>query len=330
MKSKVRMPSGITHMILSRIALDHIVEDKEMNIWRILNKNRGAYIMGSVGPDLPYMPIFPSTTKLADAIHTTNTIEVPLNGLKLAKKAFESKNLTLAESLFSLYVGYCSHLTADGNIHPFVRDMVGDYELAKTEHRTLEVKLDVLIADKYFGGNCSSMDIYRELSYLKNDRLKNEIFENFANSLNLAFPNFSKIDSEIVEKWLGRMESIFSFVSGGFPAWYQNIFGEKGLSHKDIESIRLESKNLIELRDPKPHNGKTLSHNFLKKEVVNLIEDVLPRYFKSYKKVMINSYEYVFEGGDEPTGVILEINLDTGRLLSQVDFNEGPAYGRIV
>lgn len=315
-------------MMLSREVIEKLRELKDGKIARILNRERGAFVAGSVGPDLPYMPvaILKPTSKLADEIHTKSTNKIPLHGLKKAKELFEQGNEKDAKVLFAFYMGYASHLSADGVIHPFVRDMVGDYEQAKIAHRTLEVKLDVLLADHFFDGDCVNMKIHEELSYLKDSANESLIYESFAEAINQAFPGWN-IKSDIVEKWVVNMDVLFDVASGSFPAWYRDIFGEKGLVHKQLDEIRLEKESLIILKQPKPHDGFDLPHNCYKKPVVNLIDDVIPVYFSVFPKIAFSVYEYVFENGPEPTEAILEINLDTGRLLAQSDFNSGPAYG---
>lgn len=321
------MPSGITHMMLSREVTEKLHELKDGKIARILNRERGAFIAGSVGPDLPYMPvaIFKPTSKLADEIHTKSTNKIPLYGLKKARELFEQGNEKDAKVLFAFYLGYASHLSADGVIHPFVRDMVGDYEHAKVAHRTLEVKLDVLLADHFFDGNCVNMKIHEELSYLKDSANESIIYESFADAINQAFPGWN-ITNDLVEKWVINMDILFDVASGSFPAWYRDIFGEKGLVHKQLDEIRSDRESLIVLKTPKPHDEKQLPHNFMEQDVVNLIDDVIPMYFSVFPKIATAAFEYVFENGPEPTETILEINLDTGRLLAQSDFNLGPAY----
>lgn len=323
------MPSGITHMMLSRESLEYLQEIKNGKIADILNLERGAFIMGSVGPDLPYVPTPIPNNKLADAFHTSNTNLIPLSGLSRAKELFNANKHAEARAVFALFLGYASHLSADGCIHPFVRDMVGDYELAKVPHRTLEVKLDVVLADLFFNGNCASIDIHDELDFLQDSAAEELLYETYAEVVNSHFKGHD-VEVNDVKRWVKGMRFMFEVTSGNFPVWYKNLMGEKGLAHKDIEDILNEKTSLITLTKPKPHNGVELPYNFLKKDIVNLIDDVIPMYFKVFPKIASSAYEYVFEDGPLPNETILEINLDTGRLLVSKDFNDGPAYGSMV
>lgn len=320
------MPSGITHMMLSRKSLEDLQDVKHGKIADILNLERGAFIMGSVGPDLPYVPAFLPNNALADSFHTANTNKIPLAGLARARKLYTEGKSQDAKAVFALFVGYCSHLCADGIIHPFVRDMVGDYETAKVEHRTLEVKLDVVLADYFFDGDCATIDIHDELDALQDSQSEDLLYSSYQEVVNENFPGYD-LDSAQVKRWVKGMRLMFEFTgSTVFPHFYRSMMGGKGLSHEDIKDIRQEKEKLIILKDPKPHDGKDLPHNFLQKETVNLIEDVIPMYFKVFPKIAVAAYEYVFEEGAVPTETILEINLDTGRLLVATDFNKGPAY----
>lgn len=326
------MPSGITHMILSRLVLDEVAEARNGKIKQFLNKERGLYILGSVGPDLPYMPTpmqYKKTKELANTMHTSATNSVPLKGLAAAKENFKAGKISEAKALFAFYTGYCSHIVADGIIHPFVRDMVGDYEKAITEHQTLEVKLDVLIADKYFDGDCSSMDIHEELDFLKDSNHSELIFSNYAQLLNEIYPNWH-IVADQVKTWSERIDTIFDVATGSFPDWYRGLMGDLGLSHQHINVVRAESKQLIELTLPKLHEGIQPPWNYMNKPLVNIFDDIIPQYLRIFPKVALSAYEYVFENGPEPVNFILEINLDTGRLLTSSNFNEGHAYGRLV
>lgn len=320
------MPSGITHMMLSRKSLEYLQEVEDGKIVDILNLERGAFIMGSVGPDLPYVPALLPNNELANSFHTSNTNKIPLAGLARAKKLFAEGKAKEAKAVFALFVGYCSHLCADGIIHPFVRDMVGDYEIAKVEHRTLEVKLDVVLADYFFEGDCATIDIHDELDSLQDSQAEELIYISYKEIVNELFSGHD-IDTAQVKRWVRGMRAMFELTGTTvFPHFYRSMMGDRGLSHEDIKDILLEADKLVNLTSPKPHDGKELPYNFLNKPVVNLINDVIPMYFKVFPKIAQAAYDYVFEEGPVPTETILEINLDTGRLLAANEFNSGPAY----
>jgi hypothetical protein len=95
------------------MVLDNIADEKGGVILSILNKEKGAFLLGSVAPDLPYLSIadtelFSDQTEIADDLHYNHTNAVPLKGLLMAKQQADKKNIRLAQALFAFYLGYVS------------------------------------------------------------------------------------------------------------------------------------------------------------------------------------------------------------------------------
>ena len=79
------------------------------------------------------------------------TAQLNKNKSKLTKKQIRYA--------FCFFVGYIAHIVADGIIHPFIRDMVGDYHEHQEEHRVLEMKLDVLLYDYLTESSGSALNL---------------------------------------------------------------------------------------------------------------------------------------------------------------------------
>lgn len=241
------MPSGITHMIISIKAVDQMDHIKEDQLQMLIHNNRGAYIMGCVGPDLPYMTlmdveVWKNRKEVADHLHYEKTNEVPLKGFAHAKKLFEEGKQDEADALFAFYLGYCSHVIADGIVHPFVRDMVGDYEVAATPHRVLEMKLDVLVAEHLFKKDVNQINFHDELEWRKEISSMPIIYSSFADIIKETYGH--DVTAKEVSGWVDTMDFVFDFTTGNFPFWYQKLLGNKGLSHKDLSNVRAEKDSL--------------------------------------------------------------------------------------
>lgn len=322
------MPSGITHLILSRTVLDNISNLKDGAILALLSREKGAFLLGSVAPDLPYLSIadsdiFSDQTAIADDLHTKHTNAVPLQGLLQAKQQAELKNIKLAEALFAFYLGYCSHFTADGLIHPFVRDKVGDYEVAKNEHRILEMKLDVFVANKFMGTEVNGIDFQDDLDWIEDCSFKTEIFESYSGLLNSHYG--CTMDSEHVQDWYSAMQRVFSLAEGEFPKWYREFLGNPGFVFKNYEDLVNEEAACLSLQKPIDANKQGLTSNFLGKEKVHFFDDVTKGYFDRFPLIIKKSYEAVFEGSGNIFGLLPEINFDNGRFLADNRLSEKPA-----
>lgn len=321
------MPSGITHIILSRTVLDNIADEKSGDILALLSREKGAFLLGSVAPDLPYLSIadldiFSDQTEIADDLHTKHTNAVPLQGLMQAKHQTELKNTKQAQALFAFYLGYCSHFMADGLIHPFVRDKVGDYMLAKKEHRILEMKLDVFVARRFKGTEVNGIDFQDELDWIEDCEFKTEIFKSYSDLLNSNYGY--EMNTEHVQDWVSAMQRVFSLAEGRFPKWYREFLGKPGILFRDYEDLKGEEDDCLSLQIPIDAEKQGLTSNFLGKEKLNFFDDVAKGYFSRFPLIITKSYEAVFENSGNILSLLPEINFDNGRLVADNRLSEKP------
>lgn len=327
------MPSGITHMMISKRALDNLADDHEGKISDLLQQQSGLYIAGCVAPDLPYMTmmdlnVFSKRTEIADSMHYDKTNAVPLMGLEIAKNEFEAGRKETADALFAFYIGYCSHVIADGVVHPYVRDQVGDYSVAAKQHRALEMKLDVFIARELLGAETNKISFHDEISWIKDATHLELVCNSFASALKTIYNH--DVTGVEVRKWLDVMQMIFDLATGDFPLWYQGVMKDLGATFSDLTTIENERAKILFLEMPIDAGPKGLPTNYMGVEKVDFFKDVLPKYFELYHHLQIKAYQYVFENGPSPDSLLPAMNLDTGRLLASESLTSKPALYRVI
>ena len=138
------MPSGYTHMLLTRTFKEEAgLTDHDIGF--LLDAQIKYFQLGALGPDLPYSQeltlVNRSAAQIADKFHYEKTNLIPVRAFNRIKNMADGDK---KDQAFAFFMGYASHIVADGIIHPFVRDKVGDYAENKTAHRTLEMRLDVI------------------------------------------------------------------------------------------------------------------------------------------------------------------------------------------
>lgn len=322
------MPSGITHIILSKFALDRIKDVKGGMPVAVLRANPGAFLLGSVAPDLPYMSIFDgrifeSETEVADDLHYRKTNEVPVRGLGETAAIVRSGGDPLhANALFSFYVGHCSHLIADGIIHPYVRDKVGDYEVAKKPHRVLEMKLDILLARRLYGTEVNEVSFQDELDWMRDCSFRDQIFTSFANGIRDVYGH--DVKPEYVRGWASAIENVFGLAEGNFPKWYRDLMGDAGVAFKNYADLAPEANELAHLGMPIDAAKHGLSSNFSGQKEVRYFEDVVEKYLSTFPAIVLSAYEAVFEAATDVSSLLPAINLDTGRSLADARLSQTP------
>jgi hypothetical protein len=130
--------------------------------------------------------------------------------------------------MFSFFSGYISHLIADGIIHPFVRDKVGDYKENQEAHRVLEMQLDVLFFEyltKHSGKplNLNYTNIHDELINFDEGVYPevNSVVKVFSDLINEVY-GLSYTNKKI-PGWVKAMHRMFGVAEGDHPAIYRNI-----------------------------------------------------------------------------------------------------------
>lgn len=313
------MPSGITHILLTKKIQDKlsagILKD-------ILDAGSDFFAIGAVGPDLPYASLVDNDlmhneSLLADRFHYENTNLIALKSLEHLKSLKGNITDSSHQRTFSFFIGYISHIIADGIIHPFVRDMVGNYAENKNEHRSLEMQLDVLLL-KHFTEKAGAPS---QLNYTKfHDELlnfsQNEdskfILDTFSNLIKDVYKEV--YTPEQIHGWISGLHRLFDVAEGDHPRFYRAL-KENTFLFKNFEDI--DPENILILKTPQDR-----AMNFLQVNQVHFFNDCLPQFYKKFIAVAEKSYEFVYKNGPKLTDSdIPPIDLDTGRLILKNDLN---------
>jgi hypothetical protein len=277
--------------------------------------------VGAVAPDLPYASIadddFFLTTKseLADKFHYEKTNEIPSRAfkkIKLLRNQLSSKEL---RAHFSFFIGYLSHVIADGVIHPFIRDKVGDYINNQTAHRVLEMQLDVLFCNYLTSKSglpleLNNANIHDELKNLISYPESVKVCEFFKILINEVY-SYSVESNEILG-WVNGLHRMFG-AAEGIPKIYRNLPFIGDFTFSDFDELKTRYNEILTLTSKKEGGV-----NFVKEPQVHFFENVIPRFYQIFLPVAQKAYEYVYEDGVELTeNEISGIDLDTGRILAQ-------------
>ncbi len=321
------MPAGFTHMTLSRLALDELQPMSKAK--RILSAKIGAYLVGCVGPDIPYMGQFDDHKikdefgHIADTLHVEHTIAIPVAGLDLAREFVRAGHKKKAYEFFAFYLGYISHIIGDGITHPFVRDRVGDYsETTKEKHRELEMKIDVLVLDKYLNIEASGVNPQSDLSLFEDCEHRREIFQSYSDLLKKF--HRKELTGERLEKLSDGMRRALKIAQWPMLNWY--FLGNNALSYLTLDKVMAEEENVRTLKKAIDADEKGIAYNSLALHDIDIFDDVFPRYFAYMPNIIEAAFEYVFEDGPMFTHLVPEINLDNGRFLADAkDLTKSPA-----
>lgn len=337
------MASPITHIILVNETQNYfskyLEDERAEQLEIIFNKYPGELNLGAISPDLLYFTEgFAMKTlsvsniqdmhKLADHMHTKKTNGFLIEGIQILRSISDKK---LKEKLFSFLSGHLAHVIADGIIHPFIRDKVGDYsESTKLNHRMLEMRLDVYVTENLVGLN---MNDCKFAEYLDCENFK-DIAKFVTSILNTVYSDElsseygAKLEQETVEGAIDASRKALKSSSGNFNLkWYLGDLLEKiGLKHPDLKEIKkLRNDDLI-LRQPVDKLKNKLDGNFLKKNKVHFLEDVCPQFIEKYIEKVDKLYRVVFSNEQLSESDFPAINLDTGRMLDKPDYYNTPFY----
>jgi hypothetical protein len=316
------MASGLTHIMLTKELQNKL---KDGTLKNIFADGSDFLQVGAIAPDIPYASIvdnnpFSNQKSLADSFHYEKTNQIPLQSLAFLKKNLGQVKEELHYHLFSFYLGYISHVFIDGIIHPFVRDKVGNYQQNKAEHRNLEMQLDVLLMHKLtertgIGFELNYTNIHDELLNFAENEDACSIAETFSSLIqNVYNINYAVRD---ILGWIKGLYRLFEMADGKWPAFFRksdaNTFLYKNYNDIDQDAVLI-------LKQPKDR-----MENFLKIKSIGFFEDCLPQFYAKYIEIAEKAYNYVYNDGVALTEIeIPNINLDTGRLISQADLNNIP------
>lgn len=289
----------------------------------LLQSGRDFLQVGAVGPDLPYASIadddlfFKIQSELADKFHYEKTNELILRAFQEIKN--NSNSLTAREKrfMFSFFLGFASHIVADGIIHPFVRDKVGNYKENQTAHRVLEMQLDVLLY--YHLTLKSNAPINLNYSNVHDELINFD--NNFYPEVGKVLQLFSKLISDVYQQncapalingWVNGLHRMFAVAEGEHPQIYRLVSFINEFLFSDYNDLCEKNKEFLILGKPKDRD-----YNFLRKDQIHFFDDCIPQFHKIFIPLANKCYDYVYNNKGELTeSDIPPIDLDTGRNLA--------------
>lgn len=326
------MPSGYTHMLLARTFKEKAgLIDHEIGF--LLDENIKYLQLGSLGPDLPYSQEMTLTNRsavqIANKFHYEKTNQIPIRAFNRIKSMVDDEKKAQA---FAFFLGYASHVVADGIIHPFVRDKVGDYEENKAPHRTLEMRLDVLFLDYLTKQSGKGQE-------LNNTNFHDQITDPLTKDFSHISTLFSRLIFEVygprlhsteIESWVQGMHKVFGIAESSnnqFYSWLPVMKEYLFHNHKDV--LDRSGDDLLLKRN----DAKGRPANFADKDI-HFLNDCVPEFYRVFKKIALAAYSFVYEEGEKfDSSKLPAINLDTGRALLAADgkdLNSSPVYWGIV
>lgn len=327
------MASGITHILLMKNLQSQITNPILRNI---LAAGRDFLQLGAIAPDLPYASIadndfiLTDQSDLADHFHYRQTNRIGLDGLAEIKnrQVDWSHNKKLRRYHFNFILGYISHVVADGVIHPFVRDTVGDYNVAQTAHRVLEMRLDVLFyahLNRNRGAHAefNYANIHDELENLDGYSETDEVISTFQKLIRQIYAENYKTDT--IRGWITGLHRLFDLAEGDHPAIYKDISFFDDYLYPNFDELLNKAEDIYTLEKPIDRDL-----NFLHNDRIHFIEDCVPQFYTKFVPIAEKAYQFVYKNGRPLTEEdIPAIDLDTGRLISDNnDLDQIPAFWR--
>ncbi|MBI5477105.1 MAG: zinc dependent phospholipase C family protein [Ignavibacteriales bacterium] len=322
------MASGITHILLMKNIQGYIKDEK---FQKILQSGRDFLQVGAVGPDLPYASIadndffLTTQSELADKFHYEKTNELILKAFKRIKEEWNTMTERERRFIFCFFLGFASHIVADGIIHPFVRDKVGNYKDNQTAHRVLEMQLDVLLFYHLTIGTGEGINLnYSNI----HDELKN-FDRNIYAEVNRVLKIFNELIYEVykyqckpsdIEGWVKGLHRMFGVAEGKHPKIYRIIEFIDNFLFKDYEDLRDKYEQILVLEKPKDRD-----ENFLKRDRIHFFDNCVPKFYEVFIPIANKCYDYIYNNKGELEDIkIPPIDLDTGRDLAANNLDVTP------
>jgi hypothetical protein len=145
------MPATFAHCLMTKYAIDILLRKTGGHPYiGILGSNDHFVIMGSTGPDYPYLtnPVFTGALKTvhswADRMHYESVDKFVREGV--AKLSSMDKQSDEFKICLPWFLGYVSHVIADSYVHPVINCIVGGpYIFTHVEHAKCEMVQDAFI-----------------------------------------------------------------------------------------------------------------------------------------------------------------------------------------
>ena len=314
------MAIGITHILLMK-NLHSILPNGDLKA--LLQSGRDYLQVGAVGPDLPYASIadgdlfFSSQSDLADKFHYEKTNQLILKAFNEIKNMPGTPSNKEKRYMFCFFLGFASHIIADGIVHPFIRDKVGDYNENQTAHRVLEMQIDVLLfhhltkkSNKPI--NLNNSKIHDELlNFNKNtDPIVDKVLQLFSKLILDVYQ--VDYDTDLINGWVGGLHRMFSVAEGDHPNFYGILSFVNDFLFADYNELRDKYESILLLEKPKDRD-----YNFLRKPQVHFFDDCLPQFYNVFIPLANKCFDYVYRNQGQLTeSDIPPIDLDTGRDLA--------------
>ncbi len=274
------MPSFAAHLIIAQEIIAALIDPA-------IRESKNYFLLGSLGPDLPYYrnvfgtaigtffeekynPESPGFySGYGDYFHSKAPNLFPMKMLEIIKK---DKDPRTEKSKLAFTFGYLTHVAADQHIHPLVESYAGSFYVsgyARKKHRTLEVYQDLFLYQNKFpnksffeedfsswidvGPPSKENELQRidpEFGGEKKYLIKEYTFDWFQSFIARAlFEAYSIIiEGEEVEKWLRGFTSILGYLKGIGP--YRKAFD-------DITAGAEETKEFKKMFDAEDKNYLT-------------------------------------------------------------------------
>jgi hypothetical protein len=286
------MPSFAAHLILAQEIIDFLNDPA-------IEENKNYFLLGSLGPDLPYYrnvfgtaigtffeekynPESPGYySGHGDYFHSRMPNLFPMKMLEIIKK---DKDEQTEKPKLAFTFGYLTHIAADQHIHPLVNNYAGSFYVsgkARKNHRTLEVYQDLFLYQNKFPHKIffeedfpSWIDVGPPLEEIEVKMIDLEIesekkfypkeytFEWFRSFISRAFFEAYSIlmEGEEVEKWLKGFTSVLGYLKGIGPY------------HNANEGIVADSKEAKEFKNMFEAEGTNYLTKYFEpaKEISNL------------------------------------------------------------
>jgi hypothetical protein len=125
---------------------------------------------------------------------------------------------------FAFFLGFAAHIVADGIIHPYVRDKVGDYHDNQNDHRILEMRLDVFFLHELTKGFGESLNFnFTNIHDQIKDPLTNfrHVSSLFSQLIKEVYGK--EVTAETAEEWVEDMHTVFELAESSNNQYYAII-----------------------------------------------------------------------------------------------------------